>query len=95
MQPTIIVYWFHQRFHMDARQTGMMMAAADSLGGLGALSTGRLVACMGVVHSMVFPHFVSNVLLVLVALMPTRELAVIVLLLRSALCRWMPQRAKH
>jgi MFS family permease len=85
VQPTIIVYWFYERFHMDTKQTGMMMAAANVLGGLGALSTGRLVAWMGVIHSMVFPHFVSNVLLLLVALMPTRELAVIVLLLRAAL----------
>jgi predicted MFS family arabinose efflux permease len=50
-----------------------------------ALSAARIAARIGLVNTMVFTHLPSNVLLILVPLMPTPELAIAVLLLRFCL----------
>ena len=56
-----------------------MLAAVSSL------SAARIAARIGLINTMVFTHLPSNVLLILVPLMPTLELAVAVLLLRFSL----------
>jgi predicted MFS family arabinose efflux permease len=50
-----------------------------------SLSAARIAARIGLIETMVFTHLPSNVLLILVPLMPTLPLAVAMLLLRSTL----------
>jgi predicted MFS family arabinose efflux permease len=49
------------------------------------LSAARIAARIGLINTMVFTHLPSNVLLLLVPLMPTLPLAILVLLARFAL----------
>ena len=59
--------------------------AANILAGLSALYAVKLAAKIGLINTMVFTHIPSNVLLILVPLMPTLPLAVGMLLLRFSI----------
>jgi MFS family permease len=78
-------YWFHLRFGADPAPLGVVFFWANILAGLSALVASRLAARIGLVNTMVFTHLPSNVLLILVPLMPTMTLAVVVLLARFSI----------
>jgi MFS family permease len=78
-------YWFHLRFGADPAPLGVVFFWANILAGLSALVASRLAARFGLINTMVFTHLPSNVLLVLVPLMPTMPLAVVVLLARFSI----------
>jgi predicted MFS family arabinose efflux permease len=58
---------------------------ANLLAAVSSLSAARISARVGLVNTMVFTHLPSNVLLILVPLMPNLPLAILVLLLRYSL----------
>src|SRR5258708_7638235 len=58
---------------------------ANMLAGLSALGASRLAARFGLIETMVATHLPSNILLILVPLMPTLPLAVAVLLVRFSI----------
>ncbi|HEY2989872.1 MAG TPA: MFS transporter [Candidatus Binatia bacterium] len=76
------VYWFYLRFGADAGTLGVIFFWANLFAGLSALLASRLAARFGLIRTMVFTHLPSNILLILVPLMPNLPLAVAVLLLR-------------
>jgi MFS family permease len=82
---SLLVYWFHLRFGLEAGFLGAVFAAANILAGISALSAARLAARFGLINTMVFTHLPSNVLLILVPLMPNAGLAILVLLARFAI----------
>ncbi len=82
---SLIAYWFHQRFGADPAALGAIFFGANILAGISALAAARLAARIGLINTMVFTHLPSNVLLILVPLMPTLPLAVGVLLARFAI----------
>ncbi len=82
---SLIAYWFHQRFGADPATLGAIFFGANILAGISALAAARLAARIGLINTMVFTHLPSNVLLILVPLMPTLPLAVGVLLARFAI----------
>jgi MFS family permease len=82
---SLLAYWFHVRFGADAATLGRIFFGANLLAGLSALSAGWLAARIGLINTMVFTHLPSNVLLILVPLMPTLPLALTVLLLRFSI----------
>ena len=82
---SLIAFWFHLRFGVEPGTLGAVFFAANLLAAVSALSAARIAARIGLVNTMVFTHLPSNVLLILVPLMPTLELAVGVLLLRFCL----------
>ena len=82
---SLIAYWFHQRFGADPAALGAIFFGANILAGISALAAARLAARIGLINTMVFTHLPSNVLLILVPLMPTLPLAVVVLLARFAI----------
>jgi MFS family permease len=82
---SLIAYWFHQRFGADPATLGAIFFGANLLAGFSALAAARLAARIGLINTMVFTHLPSNVLLILVPLMPTLPLAVGVLLARFAI----------
>ncbi|MEO8128800.1 MAG: MFS transporter, partial [Bryobacteraceae bacterium] len=82
---TFAAYWFHLRFGMDPAQLGAIFFGANTFAGISALLASRLAARIGLVRTMVFTHLPSNILLILVPLMPTASLAIAVLLLRFSI----------
>ncbi|HEX6868034.1 MAG TPA: MFS transporter [Candidatus Limnocylindrales bacterium] len=82
---SLIAYWFHVRFGADPAQLGAIFFAANLLAAVSSLSAARIARRFGLINTMVFTHIPSNVLLILVPLMPTFPLAVAVLLVRFSL----------
>ncbi|NWG06810.1 MAG: MFS transporter [Chloroflexi bacterium] len=82
---SMIAYWFHVRFGVDAGILGSIFFGANILAGVSALLAVRIAAKIGLVNTMVFTHIPSNILLMLVPLMPTLTLAIGLLLLRFSI----------
>jgi MFS family permease len=82
---SFLAYWFHIRFGVEAAWLGGIFFGANLLAGISALLAGWLANQFGLVNTMVFTHLPSNVLLMLVPLMPNLPLATTVLLLRFAI----------
>jgi len=78
-------YWFYLRFGVEPATLGAIFFWANVFAGFSALVASRLAAHVGLVRTMVFTHLPSNVLLILVPLMPSLSLAVLVLLLRFSI----------
>ena len=67
-------YWFYLRFGVDPATLGAIFFWANILAGISALLASRLAARFGLIKTMVVTHLPSNVLLILVPLMPTLPL---------------------
>jgi MFS family permease len=82
---SLIAYWFHVKFGVDAGVIGSIFFGANVLAGISALLAVRIANKIGLINTMVFTHIPSNILLILVPLMPTLPLAITVLLLRFSI----------
>ncbi|MEI6591986.1 MAG: MFS transporter [Holophagaceae bacterium] len=82
---SLVAYWFHQRYGVAPGVLGSIFFAANVLAGLSALYAVRLARRIGLLRTMVFTHVPSNLLLILVPLMPSLPLAVAMLLLRFSI----------
>ncbi len=82
---SLLAYWFHARFGTSVATLGAIFMAANLLAALSALAAAPLGERFGLVNTMVFTHLPSNVLLMLVPLMPSLPLAVGVLMLRFSI----------
>ncbi len=82
---SIVSYWLYIRFDLDPAVLGSIFFVANLLAAASALGAAALARRFGLINTMVFTHLPSNVLLLLVPLMPTATLAVAVLLLRFAI----------
>lgn len=78
-------YWFYLRFGVSPVTLGTIFFWANILAGLSALVASRMAARFGLIKTMVATHLPSNVLLILVPLMPTLPLAIFVLLMRFSI----------
>jgi MFS family permease len=78
-------YWFYLRFGVPPVKLGLIFFWANVLAGVSALVASRLATRIGLVRTMVVTHLPSNVLLLLVPLMPNLTLAVVVLLVRFSI----------
>ena len=82
---SFMAYWFQQKFNLEPATLGAIFFGANILAGISALSASWLAARIGLINTMVFTHVPSNILLILIPLMPTLPLAIIVLLMRFAI----------
>ncbi len=82
---SLIAYWFHLKFGVEPAVLGSIFFAANLLAAVSSLSASRIAARFGLINTMVFTHLPSNVLFILVPLMPNLPLAVAVLLMRFSL----------
>jgi len=82
---SMVAYWFHIRFGVDAGGLGSIFFGANILAGISSLLAAKIASRIGLINTMVFTHIPSNVLLCLVPLMPNLSLAVFVLLLRFSI----------
>jgi len=82
---SLLAYWFHVKFGVAPGLLGGIFFGANILAGISALSASQMASSIGLVNTMVLTHLPSNVLLILVPIMPNATLAIIVLLLRFAI----------
>jgi len=78
-------YWFYLRFGVNPGALGVIFFWANVFAGVSALLASRLASRFGLIRTMVFTHLPSNILLLLVPLMPNLALAVLVLLARFSI----------
>jgi len=82
---SIVAYWFFRRFGLSPAALGTLFFGANLAAGVSALSAARIAKRFGLLNTMVFTHLPSNILLILIPLMPTLPLAIAVLLLRFSI----------
>ncbi len=82
---SILAYWFYTRFNVQPAILGSIFFGANILAGLSALSAAWVASKIGLIKTMVFTHIPSNILLILVPLMPNLPSAIVVLLLRFSI----------
>ena len=82
---SLAAYWFYLRFGVNPGTLGVIFFWANIFAGISALLASRLAARWGLINTMVATHLPSNILLILVPLMPNLRLAVLVLLVRFSI----------
>lgn len=82
---SLIAYWFHLRWNASEVQLGTILLLGNICAGFSSLVAGRLAKRFGLINTMVWTHIPSNVLLILVPLMPSFQLALGVLIIRFCL----------
>ena len=84
---TIIAFWFRQRFGVSLSALGLLFFGANLASALSLPIAARLSRRFGLLKTMVFTHLPSQLLLLLVPLMPTFWLAALFLLCRQSLSK--------
>src|SRR5262245_39413228 len=82
---SLAAYWFYLRFGVDPQTLGALFFGANVLAGISALLATRIANRIGLINTMVLTHLPSNVLLILIPLMPTLPLAALMLLVRFSI----------
>ena len=82
---SILAYWFHVTWGVPEALLGAIFFGANLLAAASALTAAGIAARIGLINTMVFTHLPSNVLLILVPLMPNLPLAILVLLARFSI----------
>lgn len=82
---SMVAYWFHVRYNVEPAVLGSIFFGANILAGISALAAAHVANRIGLIRTMVFTHIPSNILLVLVPLMPNLPLAIAMLLLRFSI----------
>jgi MFS family permease len=80
-----IVFWFERTFGASRELMSAVLFAAGLLQAASSIAAARVASRLGLLNTMVFTHLPSNILLIMVPLMPTLALAIVVLLARFAL----------
>ncbi|MFY3741070.1 MAG: MFS family permease [Candidatus Nitrosomirales archaeon] len=83
--PTWVAFWFFTRFDAPLGEVSEIMFYAIMLTAISYLVAARLAGKIGLVNTMVFTHIPSNILLILLAIAPTLQIAIIVYLIRMSL----------
>ena len=82
---SIIAFWFFTRYQLEPATLGTIFFFANLFAAASALAAASLARKFGLINTMVFTHLPSNILLILVPLMPSLELAIAVLLVRFSI----------
>jgi hypothetical protein len=82
---SLVALWFNRVYGVDPAVIGAIYLGANLFAGLSALAAARVAARYGLVNTMVFTHVPSNILLILVPLMPNLPLAIAMLLARFSI----------
>ena len=93
---SLVALWLLDRFQLSIVTAGTIFFWTGILSAFSMLVSAALARRIGLLNTMVFTHLPSSVFLILVPLMPNLELAVLFLLLRSALSQMdMPARNSY
>lgn len=93
---SMLALWLFHRFHLSVETAGKIFFWTGLLSGLSFLVAPRVARRIGLIRTMVFTHLPSNILLILVPLMPNLPLALLMLFARSALSQMdVPTRTSY
>jgi hypothetical protein len=84
---SFVAYWFFVKFGMSEAELGGIFFGSNLLAGFCGLVAIPIVRRFGLIYTMVWTHIPSNLLLILVPLMPTAELAVGLFWLRNSISK--------
>jgi len=82
---SLLALWLFDRFQLSVVTAGTIFFWTGLLTAFSQLVAARLARRIGLINTMVFTHMPANVFLILVPLMPNLPLALVFLMLRSAL----------
>jgi len=82
---TFIVFWFARRFGASQEAMSLVLFGGGLLQAGSSIVAARVGARFGLLNTMVFSHFPSNLLLIAVPLMPSLTPALVLLVVRFAL----------
>lgn len=82
---TIISAWFYHTYGTSPAKLGGLVFVCNIVAGVSALFAAQLADKIGLINTMVVTHVPSNILLILVPLMPNETSAIIVLCLRYSI----------
>lgn len=93
---SVIALWLFMRFDLSVATAGTIFFWAGLLSAFSQLLAPIVARWIGLINTMVFSHLPANVFLILTPLMPTLPLAILCLLLRSALAQMdLPARTSY
>ena len=93
---SFLAWWLQQKFGADPAVLGAVFFGTNLLSGVSGLAAVPLAKKIGLINTMVWTHLPSNLLLILVPLMPTLPLAITLLLARHLLSQMdVPTRASY
>ena len=93
---SLLALWLFERFHLSVAAAATIFLWTGILSAFSQLAAARLARRFGLINTMVFTHLPSNLFLILVPLMPTLPLALLFLMLRSALSQMdVPARTSY
>ena len=82
---SLLALWLFQRFGLSLAAAGSFFFWAGLLTAFSQIAAPRVARRIGLLNTMVFTHIPANICLILAAMAPSIEWAVVLLLLRSAL----------
>ncbi len=82
---SIVSGWFYGTYHTPGMLIGTMVFICNLVAGISALFAAKLADKIGLIATMVVTHLPSNILIILVPLMPTQALAMTMLCLRYSI----------
>ena len=82
---SLLALWLFQRFDLSMAVAATVFFWTGMLTAFSHLAAARVAARFGLINTMVYTHLPANIFLILAPLMPTLELALLFLFLRSAL----------
>ena len=93
---SLLVYWFSLRFGVGAEFLGPLFFGVNVMKSISYLLAVRIADRIGLLNTMVFSHLPSNVLLIMIPLMPSLTAASAVLLARHLLSQMdVPTRGSY
>lgn len=93
---SLLALWLFDRFQLSIVTAGAIFFWTGILAAFSQLAAARLARRIGLINTMVFTHLPSSVFLILVPFMPNLPLALLFLMLRSALSQMdVPTRTSY
>mmetsp|Transcript_18074 Transcript_18074/g.25739 ORF Transcript_18074/g.25739 Transcript_18074/m.25739 type:complete len:484 (+) Transcript_18074:38-1489(+) len=79
---TWIAYWFEERWNFSPKLLGDLISISNVVAGISGISAAYFVSRFGAINTMVWTHLPSNIFLLLVPFMPTKNAAALMLVTR-------------
>jgi MFS family permease len=82
---SIVSFWFFTKFDIDLSIISYIFSIGSVLTAFSYIIAAKIADKIGLINTMVFTHIPSNILLILLALAPTLEIAIVFYMIRMAL----------
>jgi MFS family permease len=82
---SIVSFWFFTKFDIDLSTISYIFSIGSVLTAFSYLIAAKIADKIGLINTMVFTHIPSNILLILLAVAPNLEIAIVLYLIRMAL----------